>query len=314
MPAPLLIADVPWLLYRAFFALPSSIVDGEGRPVNALLGTVNALLTLIEARSPRGVVACLGAEQAVYRVRAYPSYHAHREQMPATLAAQWQRAPTLLESLGWTVACSEELEADDVMFSFAQVEQESAGRALLLTGDRDLFAAVSDCVAVVELRKGGKLLEVGPAQVRERYGVEPELVADFIALRGDPSDGLPGAPGIGAKTAAELLRRFGSLEAVLAAARAQTDAKEPAGASAAGTAGAMRPRTAAALCEDEELLRTFKHIATLQRIDVDRPADRVTDFAGGARVAREMGMRRLADRLESLAGPQRPSGMSPARE
>src|SRR5271166_4024132 len=288
MPDPLLIADVPWLLYRSFFALPSSIVDGEGRPVNALLGTVNALLTLVEARPParppRGVVACLGAEQATYRVRAYPPYHAHREQMPATLAAQWQKAPNLLGSLGWTVACSEELEADDVMFSFAQVEQESAGRALLLTGDRDLFAAVSDRVAVVEMRKGGKLLEVGPAQVRERYGVEPELVADFIALRGDPSDGLPGAPGIGAKTAAELLRRFGSLEAALAAARAQTDAKEHAGASAAGP---IRARTAAALCENEELLRTFKHIATLQRSDVDRPADRVTDFAGGARMARE---------------------------
>jgi 5'-3' exonuclease len=305
MPDPLLIADVPWLLYRSFFALPSSIVDGEGRPVNALLGTVNALLTLIEARPParppRGVVACLGAEQAAYRVRAYPPYHAHREQMPATLAAQWQKAPILLGSLGWTVACSEELEADDVMFSFAQVEQESAGRALLLTGDRDLFAAVSDCVAVVELRKGGKPLEVGPAQVRERYGVEPELVADFIALRGDPSDGLPGAPGIGAKTAAELLRRFGSLEAVLAAARAQTAADEPGGAE-----GGMRPRTAAALCENEELLRTFKQIATLQRIEVERPADRVTDFAGGARVAREMGMRRLADRLEGLAGPRGP--------
>jgi len=305
MPDPLLIADVPWLLYRSFFALPSSIVDGEGRPVNALLGTVNALLTLVEARPParppRGVVACLGAEQATYRVRAYPPYHAHREQMPATLAAQWQKAPNLLGSLGWTVACSEELEADDVMFSFAQVEQETAGRALLLTGDRDLFAAVSDRVAVVELRKGGKPLEVGPAQVRERYGVEPGLVADFIALRGDPSDGLPGAPGIGAKTAAELLRRFGSLEAVLAAARAQTAAGEPGGAE-----GGMRPRTAAALCENEELVRTFKQIATLQRIEVERPVDRVTDFAGGARVAREMGMRRLADRLEGLAGPRGP--------
>ncbi|HME02154.1 MAG TPA: 5'-3' exonuclease H3TH domain-containing protein [Solirubrobacteraceae bacterium] len=305
MPDPLLIADVPWLLYRSFFALPSSIVDGEGRPVNALLGTVNALLTLVEARPParppRGVVACLGAEQATYRVRAYPPYHAHREQMPATLAAQWQKAPNLLGSLGWTVACSEELEADDVMFSFAQVEQESAGRALLLTDDRDLFAAVSDRVAVVELRKGGKPLEVGPAQVRERYGVEPGLVADFIALRGDPSDGLPGAPGIGAKTAAELLRRFGSLEAVLAAARAQTAAGEPGGAE-----GGMRPRTAAALCENEELVRTFKQIATLQRIEVERPVDRVTDFAGGARVAREMGMRRLADRLEGLAGPRGP--------
>ncbi len=305
-PAPLLIADVPWLLYRSFFALPSSIVDGEGRPVNALLGTVNAMLTLIDARlparRPRGVVACMGAEQAAYRVRAYPAYHANRERMPATLAAQWQKAPILLEGLGWTVASSEELEADDVMFSYARVEQEGGGFALLLTGDRDLFGAVSDRVAVSELHKGGRAVEVGPAQVRERYGVEPELVADFIALRGDPSDGLPGAPGIGAKTAAELLRRFGSLEAVLAAARAQDTVEAPgAGRSSAGPAGEMRPRTAAVLRENEELLRTFKQIATLQRIDVVRPADGATDFVGGARVARDMGMRRLADRLERLA-------------
>jgi len=119
------------------------------------------------------------------------------------------------------------------------------------------------------------------------------LVPDFIALRGDPSDGLPGAPGVGAKTAAELLQAHGSLEAVLETAR-KADAARPKGAG-------MRPRTAAALSENEELLRTFKQIATLQRIDVARPLDHDTDFAGGARVARELGMRRLADRLEKLA-------------
>jgi len=291
VPAPLLIADVPWLLYRSYFALPKSIVDTRGRPVNALLGTVNALLSLIDARlparRPRGVVACTGAEEADYRVALYPGYHAHREPMPAELRAQWEQAPSLLEGLGWTVATSPDLEADDVMFSYARVEQESGGRGLLLTGDRDLFAAVSERVAVVELHKG-EPVEVGPAEVLERYGVAPELVADFIALRGDPSDGLPGAPGIGAKTAAELLRRYGSLEHVLAA--------------AAEAAGELRPRTAAALRENEQLLRTFKRIATLQRIDVERPLDRATDFAGGALLAGELGMRRLAERLQKLAG------------
>jgi DNA polymerase-1 len=93
MPLPLLIADVPWLLYRAFFALPKSIVDCEGRPVNALLGTVNALLAAIEARPPRAVVACLGAEQANYRVELYPGYHAHRDPMPSELARQWKCTP-----------------------------------------------------------------------------------------------------------------------------------------------------------------------------------------------------------------------------
>src|SRR4030088_1198279 len=224
MPPALLIADVPWLLYRSFFALPKSIVDGDGRPVNALLGTVNAVLSLVDVRLParrlRGVVACMGAEQADYRVRLYPAYHAHRDPMPPELAEQWERAPALLESLGWTFSTTADLEADDVMFSYARSEEEAGGRALLLTGDRDLFGAVSDRVAVVELRKGSEQGEIGPAQVRERYGVEPEQVPDFIALRGDPSDGLPGAPGIGAKTAAELLRRYGPLEDVLAAAHA----------------------------------------------------------------------------------------------
>jgi 5'-3' exonuclease len=302
MPAPLLIADVPWLLYRSFFALPKSIVDAEGRPVNALLGTVNALLTLVDvaaaAERPRAVVACMGAEQADYRVALYPPYHAHRDPMPSELAAQWEQAPALLASLGWTVATSEDLEADDVMFSYARVEEERDGRALLLTGDRDLFGAVGERVAVVEMLKGGKHGLIGPEEVRERYGVPPQLVPDFIALRGDPSDGLPGAPGIGAKTAAELLQVHGSLEATLLAAGAGTGA----GASAAVRASTvMRPRIAAVLREHAELLARFKEIATLQRIDIERPEDRATDFAAGARAAGELGMRRLAERLQALA-------------
>jgi 5'-3' exonuclease len=282
-PAPLLIADVPWLLYRGFFALPKSIVDGEGQPVNALLGTVNALLSAIEARPPRAVVACLGAEQAIYRVELYPGYHAHRDPMPVELARQWELAPELLESLGWTVSSSEELEADDVMYSFAGVETEVDGRALLLTGDRDLFQVVGERAAILELRKDGKPVEVGVEQVRERYGIDPELVPDFIALRGDPSDGLPGAPGIGAKTAADLLRRHGSLEGALRAVQSSPTQE--------------RPRVVGALSENAELLEAFKRIATLVRIDVQRPPDRLTDFAAGAEAAREFGMKRLAERL-----------------
>jgi 5'-3' exonuclease len=298
MPGPLLSADVPWLLYRSFFALPKSIVDADGRPVNALLGTVNAILSVIDARLParrvRGVVACLGAEQADYRVRLYPAYHAHRPAMPVELAEQWAKAPALMAALGWTVATSDDLEADDVMFSFARAEEQRGGTSLLLTGDRDLYGAVSERVSVVDLRKESGDGEVGPQQVRERYGVEPHLVPDFIALRGDPSDGLPGAPGIGAKTAAELLRAHGSLEAVIAAAEA----------AAAGSALAdrtMRPRTVAALIENAELLGVFKQIATLQPIAVEPPADHGTDYAGGARLAGELGMRRLAERLARLA-------------
>ena len=120
--APLLIADVPWLLYRAFFSLPKSIKGADGKPVNALLGTVNALLAASEAQPPRAVVACFGAEEARYRVEAYPPYHAHRDAMPAELREQWGRAPELLASFGWTIADAAELEADDAMGSFARVE------------------------------------------------------------------------------------------------------------------------------------------------------------------------------------------------
>jgi 5'-3' exonuclease len=297
---PLLIADVPWLLYRAFFALPKSIVDGEGRPVNALLGTVNALLTAIEARPPRAVVACFGAEQAAYRVRLYSPYHAHRDPMPVELARQWELAPELLGSLGWVVSSSEDLEADDVMFSFAGAESAAGGRSLLLTGDRDLFQVVGERTAILELRRDGEPLEVGPRQVRERYGVAPEQVVDFIALRGDPSDGLPGAPGIGAKTAAELLAAHGSLEGTLAAAGVAGGMEQPS--SPGRAAHTLRPRVAAALREHAEQLRAFREIATLVEIDVQRPPDRPTDFAQGARVAGELGMKRLAERLEGLAG------------
>jgi len=285
---PLLLADVPWLLYRAFFSLPKSITGAEGKPVNALLGTVNALLNACEACHPRAVVACFGAEQAAYRVELYPPYHAHREPMPDALAEQWQRAPELLASLGWTVSDSENLEADDVMGSLAAIEARSkppARRALLLSGDRDMYQAVNERVAILELKKGAAPIEVGPEQVRERYGIDPALVPDFIALRGDPSDGIPGAPGIGAKTAAELLNKHGPLEDILAA------AANP----------AATTRSSATLLHHAEQLRIFKQVATLVPIDVKPPPDTPTDFARGAAKAYEFGMKGLAARLEKAA-------------
>ncbi len=290
--APLLIADVPWLLYRAYFGVPKSILGADGRPVNALLGTVNALLAVIEERPMRAVVACFGAEQAAYRVESYPPYHAHREPMPTELAEQWVKAPGLLQTFGWTVCDAGELEADDAMFSHARTEIEAGGEALLLTADRDLYQAVDERTSVVKLEKGHIAEELGPEQVRERYhGVGPEQVPDLIALRGDPSDGLPGAPGVGVKTAAELLARHGTLEGVLAAA----ESDDP----------RTRPRATAALLANAQLLRTFKDIATLRRIDVQRPADRPTDFAAGAEAARELGMTRLAERLEGMTSAPR---------
>jgi 5'-3' exonuclease len=289
MSSPLLAADVPWLLYRSFFALPKSIMDEQGRSVNALLGTVNAILGLVGPEGPldaRVIVACMGAEQADYRVGLYPPYHAHREPMAEELADQWGRAGELLSALGWLYADSATLEADDVMFSHARTEEEAGGEALLMTADRDLFGATSERVRVVQLKKGGGYALIGPPEVQERYGIAPELVPDLIALRGDPSDGIPGAPGVGEKTAAALLVAYGSLEATLDAAH--------------GGASAMRPKIAAALVENDALLRDFKHIATLQRIEVERAPDGATDYQAGAAKAAEMGMRRLAKRLETF--------------
>lgn len=283
---PLLIADVPWLLYRSFFALPKSITGPDGEPVNALLGTANALLAAIEARPPRAVVACSGQESATYRVNAYPAYHAQRDPMPPELSRQWEQAPGLLGAFGWEVSVSGDLEADDLMFSFAEVESEAGGRSLLITGDRDMYQAVSDRTAILELKSSGPPVEVGPREVRRRYGIGPELVPDFIALRGDPSDNLPGAPGIGEKTARDLLLTHGSLDDAIAGALHE------------------RPRVSAALRENAEQLRLFREIATLVRVEVERPADTITDFAGGAAAARELGMQRLAARCERLARAQ----------
>src|SRR5262249_10276409 len=152
--------------------------------------------------------------------------------------------------------------------SYARAEAAAGGSALLLTADRDLYGAVAERIAVVELLKGGRHGEIDAAGVRERYGVEPEQVPDFIALRGDPSAGLPGGPGSAARPAAALVRAQGPLEPLPAAAGAGTAAaRSPAG-------SALKPRAAHALRENAELLKAFKQVATLQTVKVKRPAQR----------------------------------------
>jgi DNA polymerase-1 len=281
---PLLAVDAPSLLYRAFFALPQSITDDGGHPVNALLGTANLILFVIERYDPRAVVLCWGAEAADYRTDAFPAYHADRPPMPPELERQWRDAPGFFAAFGWRSASVADLEADDLLGSLAQIESAAGGEVLLFTGDRDMFQCVGDSVTVLFPRGGKDGPEVVDADgVRERYGIEPEQVPDFIALRGDPSDGLPGAKGIGAKGARDLLRAHGTLEGVIAA------ASKP---------GVMTPRQAGALTGDPDLLRSFKDIATLRRVDLARPADAALDRAGAAAAARERGMNRLAERLD----------------
>jgi 5'-3' exonuclease len=286
VPAPLLAVDAPSMLFRAFYALPDSITDDDGQPVNALLGAANLILREVEEHDPRAVVLCFGPDAATYRVELYSGYHAERPELPDALAPQWSRCREFFEAFGWTVADHDSLEADDLLGTYARLEADANGKALLLTGDRDMFQCASDRVTVLYVRTGGKAGAevVGPAEVEERYGIAPGLVPDFIALRGDPSDGIPGAKGVGEKTAAELLREHGSLEGVLDAA-----IRIP------------KPKLRTTLVESRDELLAFKDIATLRDAGVKRPTDRETDWDRGARAAYEFGMKNLAKRLADKA-------------
>ncbi len=291
MPAPLLAVDAPSLLYRAFFALPDSITDPEGRPVNALLGTANLLLQAVEEHRPRAVVHCFGAEAATYRTDAFAGYHADRPPMPDDLRHQWEQAREFFGAFGWSHLDAGDLEADDLLGTLAGLERDAGGAALLFTGDRDMFQCVDARVRVLWPAGKGSPEVIDLAGVRERYGIEPGQVPDFIALRGDPSDGIPGAKGIGEKGAAQLLRDHGDLEALIALA----------GDPAAVTRKLLRPKVAEVLRAQAEELGAFKDMATLRTLEIPRPADAPTDFERAAVAARAKGMNRLAERLERAA-------------
>jgi DNA polymerase-1 len=289
--APLLAVDAPFLLYRSFFALPESITGVDDRPVGALLGAANLLLRAAAELNPRAVAVCFGAEEAPYRTELFAGYHAARPPMPDALRWQFEQAPALFQGFGWHSEGSEELEADDLLGSYAQAEAAAGGRTLILTGDRDMYQCAGASTTILYLKQKQRGFEhVDRDEVVSRYGIEPEQVPDFIALRGDPSDGLPGAPGIGEKTAGEILRRHGSLAAALAA---------------VGTPEAPRvthderPRIAAALRGNAPLLQSFKEIATLRTVPLERPSDGRVDFKAAAAAASALGMGQLAGRLEA---------------
>jgi 5'-3' exonuclease len=270
------------MLFRAFYALPKSIKGPDGNPVNALLGTANLILREVETHEPRAVVLCFGPDAAAYRLELFPAYHADREAaFPDELRPQWDDSFAFFGAFGWKIATSEDLEADDLLGTLARKEEKAGGRSLLMTGDRDMFQCANASTKVLYVStgvQGGQ--PMGPTEVKKRYGIAPKLVPDLIALRGDPSDGIPGAKGVGEKTAVELLRKHGSLEKVLDAA-----IREP------------RPALRTALVGDREQLLAFKEMATLRAAKVGRPRDKRTDYRGAARAARERGMNRLAERL-----------------
>jgi len=282
MAGPLLLVDGDSMLFRAFFALPDTIKGADGRAVNALLGMANLVLRENETHSPRATVICLGQEAAHYRVELFAGYHADRPEVPEKLSEQFAAAPAFFRAFGWTVTPSPNLEADDLLGAYARREAEAGGHALIMTGDRDLYQCATERVSVLYVRTGREGAEVvDPAEVERRYGVPPALVPDFIALRGDPSDGIPGAKGIGEKTASALLTRHGSLEATLD-----------------GALGESSARVRTGLLDARDELLAFKEVATLRDVEVELPADQEIDRAGAAGAARELGMNRLADRLE----------------
>jgi DNA polymerase-1 len=273
---PLLAIDGDSLAHRAYHALPKSMKSAKGRPSGALVGFANFLLRLWQAEEPRTVVVgwdTLGVP--TYRSEAFPSYQSGRV-FDDALLEQLDLLPELVRALGFCAAKAEGYEADDFLAAAVAQEEARGGTTLVATSDRDAYQLVSERTSVLQPVKGvSELARIGPAEVRERYGVEPAQVPDFIALRGDPSDKLPGAKGIGPKTAAALLAQYGSLEAALADGRFSV--------------------------QREELL-LYRRIATM---DASAPlpslADQAPKWAEASSLAESWGLGNLAGRLEALA-------------
>src|SRR6188508_1701656 len=223
--APLLVVDGDSFAHRAFHALPRSIRRANGNPGNLLTGLVSMVLRLWQAERPRAVfVGWDTLFVPTYRHEALAGYQAGREFDPELLE-QLDLAPALLEAAGIACAKAAGFEADDFLAAAVASERAARGTSLVATSDRDAFQLAADDVTILQPVRGvSELARIGPPEVRERYGVAPEQVPDFIALRGDPSDRLPGAAGIGPAKAAAILAEHGSLENALAAGRFTAEA------------------------------------------------------------------------------------------
>jgi DNA polymerase-1 len=273
---PLLIVDGDSFAHRYYHALPKTIRRADGGGGNLLDGVGGLLVRLWEEESPRAVLVAWDTLTApTYRHTALPAYQSGRE-FDRELLDQLDLAPTLVEAMGFAAAKADGYEADDFLAGGVAFEEARGGTALVASGDRDTFQLVGERTTVLQpLVGGGPLARIGPAEVRERYGVEPDQVPDFIALRGDPSDRIPGARGVGAKTAASVLAQYGSLEAALEQGRFAAEA---------------------------DALRLYRHVATMDR-DAPLPSldDQEPTWATAAALAREWGLGRLAGRLEALS-------------
>jgi len=278
MPSPsrarlLLAIDGDSLAHRAYHALPKSIKGSQCRPAGALVGFSNFLLRLWESEQPAAVaVGWDSLDVPTYRNEALPGYQAGRVFDDAILE-QLEALPALVDAFGFIAAKAGGYEADDFL---AAADARWPGPVTVVTSDRDAFQLVSDRVTILQPTRGvSELTRVGPAEVRERYGVDPAQVPDFIALRGDSSDRIPGAKGVGPKSAADLLARYGTLDVALADGRFATVADD---------------------------LRLYRRVATM---DPEAPLPELhetpPDWARAEAAARELGLNALAKRIGELA-------------
>jgi 5'-3' exonuclease len=220
-----MLLDTASLYFRAFFGVPDTVRAPDGTPVNAVRGLLDMITRLVRARQPARLVACWDADwRPAFRVAAVPSYKAHRlaadgtsEETPPALAAQVPLIEQVLQAAGLAVAGQPGFEADDVIATLAARSEDPVD---VVTGDRDLFQLVDDArgIRVIYTQRGLLNMDViDEAAVSAKYDIPGRAYADFAALRGDPSDGLPGVPGVGEKTAAALIRTFGSIDAITTA-------------------------------------------------------------------------------------------------
>jgi DNA polymerase-1 len=272
---PLLVIDGDSFAHRAYHGVPKSVKRKGGKAGNAILGFTNYLVRLIDAEKPRAVfVGWDKLSESNWRAKELDGYQGGRE-MDDEIVEQLDVLPEFIASFGFLYGKGQAYEADDWIASAATTEEKAGGTALVASGDRDSFQLASDKVTILNPVKAGEVARIGPAEVMERYGVRPDQVPDFIALRGDPSDKIPGAKGIGAVTAASLLRKYPDLESMIADGKFEQQADD---------------------------LMLYKRIATMVR-DIKLPPIKSVDpdWAAASALAREWELNGLADRLEKAA-------------
>ncbi|HET7053698.1 MAG TPA: DNA polymerase I [Solirubrobacterales bacterium] len=282
----LFLIDGNSLAYRAFFALPESIGTSDGRPTNAIYGLASMLVKIIDEHHPAGVVVAWDAGMSGREVT-YDLYKAQRKPRPDLLREQWPHLMPLVEAFGYTNVKVEGYEADDVIASLSRQAREEGIEVMVVTGDRDAYQLVAPGIRVMSTSRGITETKIyDEAAVEERYGVPPERITDLMGLRGDTSDNIPGVPGIGEKTATQLLQRFGDLEGVLA--------------NVAEISGAKRKQN---LVEHAEDARMSKQLATLQYeietgVDLAAAMDSEPDRGALRDFMREFELRAVLERLE----------------